>query len=40
MRNLDVPPIPKEMASRSWRNFIIVGACLSWGLLVDALYFG
>ncbi len=39
MRELNAPPITKEMASKGWRNFFIAGVCLSWGLLVYALYF-
>lgn len=39
MNKIDVPPIPKQMTSKSWRNFFIAGAVMSWGFLVYALYF-
>ncbi len=39
MRDLDIPPIPKAMTGKGWRNVYVAGAVFSWGLLVYALYF-
>ena len=39
MPQMDVPPIPKTMATRPWKYVYIGGAFFAWGLLVYALYF-
>ena len=39
MREPDVPPIPKMMATKGWKYVYMGGAFFAWGLLVYALYF-
>lgn len=39
MKQPDLPPIPKAMASKTWKPVFVAGAFFAWGLLVYSLYF-